>query len=243
MMRSLKGCTGPRTLALALAAVLGFCFGPEARASLILDISSVPGSNVKFTGSGTGASFTFNNNGSGHGFTVTSSSGAGDSVGLFGTLGGTYSYTKASITTISTGPPLVQMAPVLTSGGLLTITDASLHSLSGTIVGLNLTTTGSTGGVNANGSINLTGVSYTGTNTDLTQLKNEASTGGGVVTLSFQFTSSKSLTDFTANHAVNKTSYSGSIASVPEPSSLALGCMGALGVIGCVLRRRKALDA
>jgi len=231
--------------ALALAVILGLCFGSSARADLRLDISNVANANVEFQGFGTSASFTFNNNTSGQGFDVTQSSngtGPNTAVGLFGTLGGTYSYTKASI--VTTGP--VQTASVTTSNGSLTITDANNVSLTGNVTGVNVSTVGTLGTVDMSGTINLTNVSYLGTNQDLVQLKNEAAASGGVVTISFQFLPAQSLTQLTSNGLEKTTSYSGSIATtaittsslVPEPSSLAIAGIGALGMIGFALRRR-----
>jgi hypothetical protein len=201
---------------------------------LTLDIASDVGANIEFIGSGAGARFVFNNKGSGNGFDITASSGLGDSVGLHGTLGGTYSYTKASVVTF--GP--LQSAPVSTSGGVLTITDASLQSLTGTISGIDVSTIGTSGGVNVSGTINLTNVIYSGTNSDLTQLRNEADFGGGTVAITFQFVPSHSLLQLAASGSDRKTSYSGSITAVPEPSGLALGCI-ALGTIGFGIRWRK----
>jgi hypothetical protein len=217
-----------------VAALLGLGYVSDARAELLLDLASVAGANVEFLGSGTGASFEFNNNGLGQGFQITLSSGFGDSVGLYGTLGGTYSYTTASIVTL--GP--LQTAPLITSGGLLTIVDAASTALTGTIAGVDVSTVGTGGLVNVNGAINLTGVSYAGTNLDLIQLRDE-SVYKGVLAISFQFIPGKSLTDLAAHCAVNETSYSGSIyTAVPEPSSLALAGLGALGMFGYGLRRR-----
>jgi PEP-CTERM motif len=235
----LKVRLGTRFLTLALAALLGLCFGPGARAGLVLDVAADVGANVEFNGSGTGATFVFNNNGSGHGFDVTASSGVGDSIGLHGTIGGTYSYTTASIVTSG----LLQTAPVSTGGGTLTLTDASLNSLTSTITGVDVATMGTGGAVNVSGAINLMNVSYTGTNADLMELRNEAQVGGGVVALTFQFVPGESLTQLAASGADHKTSYSGTITtSVPEPSSLAIGCI-ALGTIGIGLRWRKARGA
>ena len=224
----------PRMLAVALMAILGFGpgFGRAAQAGLVLDVASVPGANIEFKGSGTGASFGFHNK-SGQDFVVTDSTGVGDSVGLHGTLGGTYSYTTASIVTSGS----VQTAQVLTSGGTLSITDG-LKALTGTIAGIDVTTVGSGGLVNLNETVNLSSVSYAGTNADLKQLRDEAALGGGIVTLSFQFIPAETLTQFAANAADFKTSYSGTIATVPEPSGLVLAGIGALACLGCGLRRR-----
>ena len=228
------------TLTLTLAVMLGPCLGRSARADLTLDVASAAGANIDFTGSGSGATFVFNNNHLGQGFQVTESSngaGSGTAVGLFGTLGGTYSYT--SITTIGS----VQTASVTTTDGSLTITDASHVSLTGNVAGLTVETFGTLGTVDVSGTINLTNVSYSGTNADLTQLKNEAAAGGGVLTISFQFLPTKSLTQLAGHGAENTTSYSASIATtaaVPEPSSLAIGALGALGLICYGLGRSKS---
>jgi len=244
--------------------MLGLCFGPGARADLTLDIANEVGASIQFTGSGSGPTaaatfvFTNSNNGSGPGFDVTGSTGVGDSVGLTGTLGGSYSYTLAGITSTpvpGSPPETYQYAPVTTTNGSLTITDFNSISLTGTVTGVDISTLGTGGSVNVNGVINLTGVTYAGTNADLLQLKNEADSNGGTVTISFQFGSTTSLTQLTGatngagDENVNSTSYSGSIATtsgvttsslVPEPSSLAVAGIGALGMIGYGLRRRKA---
>jgi hypothetical protein len=228
------------TPALALAAILGVCFGPSARADLTLAMSNATSSSVEFIGSGTGATFQFNNNSSGQGFKVTSSSsgtGSNTAVGLSGTLGGTYSYTTASIVTNGS----TQTALVTTNNGSLTISDGT-NLLTGTVTGVNVSTTGVLGVVDMSGAINLTNVSYSGTNADLLKLMNEAKGNGGVVTISFQFLPAKTLTQLAASGSDKKTSYSGSIATTvaPEPSSLAITGIAALGMIGFGLRRRNA---
>jgi hypothetical protein len=236
MRRPFKLHGRARPLSWAATALLALCFGQSARADLILDISSAVGANVEFKGSGTGATFVFNNNGSGNGFTVTNSSGFGDSVGLDGTIGGSYSYLKASIVTV--GPS--QTALVTTSGGSLTITDASSLKLIGTVNAVDVNTLGTSGSVNVSGAINLSGVTYSGTNKDLTQLKNEADANGGTVVISFQFIPAISLTGLTASGADHATSYSGTISTaIPEPTSLVLGSI-ALGLVGFGVCRSKA---
>jgi hypothetical protein len=240
MMRGFRILVRTGLLALATGAGLGFCFGHDARAGdLVLDIASDVGANVEFKGTGTGTNFSFNNNGAGNGFDVTASSGVGDSVGLHGRIGGMYSYTNASIVTMG----ILQSAPVSTSGGTLTITDASMKSLTGTITGVDISTLGTDGAINVSGSINLTNVSYGGTNADLTELRNEANFSGGVVAISFQFAPGRSLTQLAASGSDRHTSYSGSIVTAaPEPSGLALGCI-AIGTIGLGWRWRRTRGA
>jgi hypothetical protein len=216
---------------IACAAIIGLGFGPTAQAGLVLDIASVAGANIEFKGSGTGATFQFNNNTSGQGFVVSASTGTGDSVGLDGTLGGTYSYSLGSV--VTTGQQ--QTAPLITSGGTLTITDAGLHMLTGSIAGIDLTTSGTGGIVNLDGTVNLTSVSYSGTNADLMQLRDEAAVGGGVVALTFQFIPGQSLASLAGPNSDHTTSFSGTISAsaVPEPSGLILAAIGALAVLGC----------
>jgi hypothetical protein len=213
----------------ALASVVGMCYGSGARAGLVLDISSVPNSDVAIQGSTSWAAFTFANNGAGQGFDITNSSGFGDSVGLYGTISGTFSYTAASIT--SNGPG--QTAPVSTSAGAtLTITDASNMPLTATVSGVDIATFGTAGAINMDGAINLTDVHYSGANIDLLELKSDVAANGGVVALTFQFVPGESLAQLATGGSEFATSYSGTIAaaSIPEPGTLLLGCI-ALGMI------------
>ncbi len=233
---------GARTAGLLVATFIALGCGSSGKAdSITLDFSNAKGADVSFAGNstGTGATFVFNNNGSGEGFQITGSSGVGNSVGLFGTLGGSYSYTTASIVTMG----ILQTAPVTTSGGSITITDNSDVSLTATVAGIDVTTIGAGGVVNVGGVINLTGVSYSGTNADLQELRNDAA-GGGIVSISFQFVSLPipNLTSLAAMNAEHSTSYSGTIvaSAVPEPSSFALACIAAVTLIGCGLRRSRA---
>jgi hypothetical protein len=237
---------GPRVcaakLAIAVLTVIGLGFAPSSEAgSISLDISNAVGAAIEFTGTPGGATFAFSNNGLGESFRVTGSTGAGDSVGLFGTIGGSFSYTTASIATF--GP--LQTAPVASIGGLLTITDSSSISLTGQVVAVDATTFGSGGGVNVGGIISLTDVMYSGTNSDLRELKNDAAGNGGIVSISFQFGSPTSLLALATNGVDHATSYSGSIVanSVPEPSSAVLGMIGAMVLLGCKLRRSTARAA
>jgi hypothetical protein len=237
MKRSYKVLTREWFRVFALVSMVGLCWGPVARAGMVLAVSADVRADIEFQGTGTGASFVFNNNLSGDAFTITGSSGVGDSVGLQGTIGGTFSYTVSSIVTVGA----LQTAPVITSNGTLTITDAALDSLTGTLTGIDVATVGTAGAVDVNGAINLTNVSYSGTNSDLLELKNEAAAGGGVVAISFQFVPGEGLTTLAASGFTDQTSYSGTIttSAIPEPASLSLGCI-ALGTIVLGMRWRKS---
>jgi hypothetical protein len=222
----------------ALASVVGLFSGTGAQAGLILDISSVANADIAIQGTGSGATFAFQNNGAGQGFDITRSSGLGDSVGLFGTISGTFSYSATSITSIGPG----QTTPVSTSSGATpTITDAKDVSLTAAISGVDISTLGTAGVINVDGAINLTNVHYSGTNADLLELKNDVAASGGIVALTFQFVPGETLTEMAAGGS-DPNSYSGTIAtaSIPEPGSLVLGCI-ALGTIAGGVTWRKCL--
>ncbi len=232
-----------RTLALALAATLGLCLGSNARADLPIDVSNLGGTEIVFTGTSSpaGADINFTTttvNGGQWGFGVTSNSPT--DANLIGAIGGTFSYLTSAISTPVPGFETVNV----TGTGTLTINDdlGLGTNLTGTINGFNLSdTVGSGGALNESATVNLSNVSYSGTNADLLALAAQSTKYGGVVTVTFQFTTTTSLTDLTSG--THETSWSGSITSTPEPSTMALAGLGALGLIGYGLRRRKAMGA
>jgi PEP-CTERM motif len=229
-------------LALALATLTSLYSGSNARADLTLNLSNAMNADIAFQGNGSGATASFINNNSNEGFKITTSSGTGDSVGLFGTLAGTFSYTTASIVTIGTS---MQSAPIVSSGGILTIADGHTHSLTASVTMDTIETVGVAGSMNVNAAINLTDVSYGGSNHDLTQLMTEADAPGGAeLTISFQFVPAENLTQLAGSGADNDTSYSGTItalSAVPEPSSMAIAALGAVGLVAYGARRRIGL--
>ena len=126
-----------RTLASALAAILGLYVGPIAQASITLNAKD-PAANLSFTGTGSGATFGISN-----GFTTTSTNGLSSSLLLPGTLGGTYSYTSISTSLLTQKATLTP-----TSGGLLTISDGKGHSFTASttvLTGSTISTTGALG--------------------------------------------------------------------------------------------------
>jgi MYXO-CTERM domain-containing protein len=246
-----------RTTALTLAIALGLCFGSNARADLPIDVANLSNTEILFAGTGHGLSagtnITFTNTSSGGifgsniGFQVTN---PGDS-SLVGSIGGTYSYLASNISSGTVLGQTVQTVNV-TGTGTLTINDDGGNtlfgkSLTGTINGFNLSSTiGAAGSLNTDATVNLTNLSYSGSNADLRALVSEANHSGGIVTISFQFTSSTTLSSLTGSGNGTHTSYSGSItaaSSTPEPSSMAIAGLGALGMFGYGLRRRKASGA
>ena len=217
---------------IACVAIIGLVPGPGARAGEItLNIASVAGASIEVKGSGTGATIQFNNNASGQGFVVTASNGTGDSVGLHGTLDGTYSYTSGEMTTNGG----LQSAPLVTNGATLTITDASQHQLTAEIAGIDVSTIGTHGLINVHGEVNLTSISYSGTNADLIDFSKP---GAGVAVMSFTFVPAQSLTSLAASGSDQRASDAGTLLSILEPSGLILLAVGGLVSLGHGARRR-----
>ena len=104
---------------------------------------------------------------------------------------------------------------------------------------MNISTVGVSGVLDLMGTINLTGLTYSGNNSDLMQL---ASAGDATDVVTFQFTPAETLWQLQAANGLS-TSYSGSISTVseimntvPEPSALTLIPAGGLAFFA--LKRR-----
>jgi hypothetical protein len=132
---------------------------------------------------------------------------------------------------------MLQTAPVTTIGapGSFSIFDGTFWFTS-EISWISIYTNGTGGGLNAGGSLNLSNVSYTGTNADLVALS-VASDRTAVI--SFQFVPARSLTQLTSG-GTKSTSYSGSVNGTPPPLHVpdggsVLAMLGAtlLGLQGC----------
>jgi len=148
-------------------------------------------------------------------------------VGLNGFLGPGGPFVIGAITT-SGG---LQSAPV-TGGSTLHITDNATLDLKGTINWISIATISVAGVLNLNGQVNLTAITYSGTNSDLVAL---AAAGSGEDVVTFQFVPPKTLTQLTTTGG--QTSYSGSITSVPEPGTWVLVALGT--GLGVFLRGRR----
>ncbi len=222
-----------RTFALAILFV--FCLGPNTRADISVNFSNAAKASMGFKGTGSGATFQFSSNGKGQGFQITAVNGITGTLPTYGTIGGTFSYTTSSIVTKGSQ----QTATVTSKNGSLSISDGNGYSLTATLAMASVSTNGTAGSLNLNSAVNLTNVSYSGTNKALLELESQiASEGGAVVTISFL--TGMTLKQLAASGAVNTNSYLGSMLVAPEPSTMALAALGTMGLIGYSLRRRKA---
>lgn len=191
-----------------------------------INYSSTPGSAINFDGAG---NFSF---APGLDSFVIDS---GTAAGLLGDISGSFSL--GTITTVGG----VSSASV-TGTGTFAIHDG-LDDLTGTLAWVTIVQVGSGGVLNDSGTVNLTGVTYGGSNPDLLAL---AATGNATDVLTFQFTPAVSLTDL-ANSA-NSASFSGSISpaddltgSDPVPDRNSTLTLLALAMSGLAVIRRKLL--
>jgi hypothetical protein len=196
----------------------------QSQAAITLNFQALDGTVINFA---TNSTFGFTST-NGYQFSISSVlGGVGDSVGDNGFLSPGGPFTIGAIT-IAGG---LQSAPV-TGTSTLHITDNATLDLTGTINWVSIATISVAGVLDLNGQVNLTAITYSGTNSDLQAL---AAAGSGEDVVTFQFVPAKTLTQLTTTGG--QTSYSGSITSVPEPSTWMLLAMGS--GLGVFLRGRK----
>jgi len=189
---------------------------------LTLDFANVANADIAFSGAST---FAFVTGSGGEDFNITNDPGGnGSSIGLTGLIGGTF--TIGTITTVGS----VSTAPVTGAGSL------SISGLTATLDWVDITQVGTGGTLNDNGVLDLTNISYAGSNADLKQL---AENTKGTATLTFQFIPAVSLS--TLKSTAESTSYSGSLVNqVPDGGmTICLLGMALAGVEG--VRRSKLL--
>jgi PEP-CTERM motif-containing protein len=227
--RSAKGMSmvGQRRLtflSFCIATVV-LCFALSRQAQAItINFSNLDHTSVTFAG----GAFSFSST-NGYQFSITTvNGGVGDSIGLDGYVSPGGPFTIGTITI--SGP--IQTAPV-TGTGTLHITDAQNKDLTGSIQWDDITTFGVGGILDLTGTINLTGITYPGTNSDLGTL---AAAGSASDVVTFQFVPAQTLTQL--KNTGGSTSYSGSIAVVPEPGSVTLVGLGLLGLLAFCRRRK-----
>ena len=201
------------------------------QAQAAISFINVSDAHIAFTGSSD--SFTFADGVGGRDFRITGSDGAGDALGLLGNIGGIFTIEGIAI---AGGR---ESAVVSSTDGRFSIFDGTV-TLTSDIAWISIFTDGSTGGLNSGGALNLTNVSYAGSNADLLALAAGSDRTAGIT---FTFAPAMTLTDLTQNGATNRTAFDGAINEVARSLHVPEGG-SALSLLGlallCVegLRRR-----
>jgi hypothetical protein len=238
------------------AALLGTALMGEARAvDVELDFANVPGAAIEFDPDDPGAGFTgsfyFTSNAAGDDFIITDVSPLG-MFAAFGKLGDiTGEYAIGAIASPFAGFETATVTPIAGMGPHTFVIHDTAHGVgsdfSGTIAWIDIFTFGTAGGLNAGGTVNLTGITYAGANPALIALATDPTQ---IVTLTFQFTPAMSLTALTTDDASDpefSTSFSGTleadvdpddIPEIPEPASVVL-LLGSMACVGGVARFRR----
>ena len=151
---------------------------------------------------------------------------SGTAAGLLGEMTGTFNI--GTITTIGN----VQAA-LVTGDGTFVVHDGGFN-LSATLTWVNIAQFGSGDSLNLAGVVNLTGITYAGSNPDLDAL---AAAGSATNVLSFQFVPAVSLATLRDGPGPNSTSFSGTV-FVPEPGTTSLIVLG-LGALTSAIGWRK----
>lgn len=204
----------------------GLCYAWASLANggvvLEMDFANTSGAHLRFDGHG---GITFTPDAHGYDFQInTVSNGTGDAQGLFGAISGTFTLGKI------TG----NEAPV-TGSGVLTIWDGS-QNLTANINLSAIDKPNAFGMVNPHEIVNLTNVHYTGSNADLRALAHDLDP-----TALLALFDTHPLSQLKSGQPVN-TGFSGSLtAAVPEPGTMTLFLLPAIGV--WFARRRKNAEA
>lgn len=203
-----------------LTAVVGLA--SQRAEAITLGFSSIDDSSAKLIFDGSTDTFKFGNAisgpGVGYSFSITESDGLGDSLGLFGSIEGTF-----NIGAVVNGEATVSgSGTVLLQGGF--VANVSFDTIF---------KTRATGGIE--GEFNLSNIVYSGSNADLLALQAGAP---GEANLSFTI-SGMTLSDILASGTPVSTSYDGEfVASVPDGGATAL--LLGIGSLGLALFRRKS---
>jgi hypothetical protein len=233
-------------LPLAVAALVGAATltpSTPAHAALSVGFSSTPGSEIVFNqadpGPGLTGSFSFQDVG-GVSFEIDT----GTAMGLMGHITGTYNIGTITTVVIPGPTPDIEFAAVTAGAGpthTFEIYDGA-NTFSADVAWIDIFTQGTGGQLNAGGSINLTNISYGGSNADLQTL---ATTSTGFATITFQFINpTRTLTSLTTDGGA--TTFSGTLSPqvVPEPGAIAMlaSAVPAFLVVRSIRRRKNRGD-
>ena len=155
---------------------------------------------------------------------------SGTASGLMGEMTGTF--TIGTITTIGG----VSSASVSGSGTF--VIHDGVNTLSATLTWVDITQNGTGDNLNITGTVNLTGITYGGSNADLVALRNA---GNGANVLTFQFVPAVTLATLRNGPGPNSTSFSGTVATLPDGgTTVALLGLALTGLEGLRRRMKKA---
>jgi hypothetical protein len=212
-------------LSLAVAATTFVC--PALRAQLVSNFSVDDTAAILFTG--TGDKIAFPDTGFDFHFID------GPLAGLDGKIEGEF-----SIGAIVSGSLMglgYDSAPV-SGTGQFRIFDGSTW-LDSTLTWADVLRVGTVGSLNAGGTLNLSGFSYSGSNVNLQAL---ASNTTASTSVTFQFIPQKTLGQLTTDGTTHSTSYSGTLyAAIPEPEFYAIAMVGFVGLVVGIRRFRQRI--
>jgi hypothetical protein len=216
---------------IALAATV-LCTRADA---LTLNFSDVGGAQVVFDGNTDSFSFVPLAPNAQFGITSVVDGVSAGTVNDTGSMAGTF--TLGSITSPAPG---LEIASV-NGAGVLTINDGTGQSLTADLTFGTISSFGTGGLINLQGSVNLTNILYSGTDPNYLAF---AAANNGIEVITFQFTSPTSLTALTADGTTTGTSFSGSLTAVSTavPDGGATAALLGLSILGIATVRRKIAD-
>lgn len=214
-------------------------------AQLTLNFASTPGSTIQFNGAS--SSFQFNASALGSDLGTEwqiGSQNGGTGTAAIGLFGGVSNgpFTYGPITTLLMPGLTYESADVLGPLGNLYINDGLGYLLTGNVSWVQVATYNYAGAINAALTINLSGLTYSGLNPDLSTLVADSP---GSMNLTFQFSPGRTLADLTTGSGPYDTSYSGSLSvppPVPEPSSVTYMLLG-MGALVASWRMKQSKQA
>ncbi len=204
--------------------VMGLIMGAGGSAfGITLDIANTGNAPLHFVGSSSQPYFEFTNDLLGNSFYITGSDGAGDSLGLYGSISSQFNIGTVyqDDTTYYAG---------VSGPGTLTIKDGSTP-FTATVQWYEIYTDGGGGAINYNAYGNLSAIDYGGTKSDL-----QGWVADQTAVVGFTFTDPvKTLLDLTTE-ANNSTAFDGTLSAIPAPATVLLLGAGLLGLVGLRFR-------
>lgn len=185
------------------------------------------GASIQFNGSSSSFQF-LNDPVTGNQWSITGETGGSGALNLNGWFsGGPWTY--GTVSSIDGVESATVSAPPGNPLATLSIYDNNGHYATANVIWVDISDYLDIGGMNGGLAINLTGLSYTGSNPDLLSFFSAPS---GMLNLSFQFIPAMTLQQLTLGTGPYNTSFSGSLTPSPEPTSLLIFA-GGFTLIGC----------